>query len=238
MIKSKYLSHDYNARTDEKLVKVRMKHGWAGYGLYWAILEKLYDASGALDADYSAIAFDLMADEEVIKSIINDFNLYYVCTNTGNIRCKSADRRFEAQAERSRIGYESSMKRWAAKMGNPKPTHRLPKQDPMLNSKEKEVKENKKKSNIPEAYQEPKKSSRFAKPTISEVIAYCKERNNNINAQAFIDWNDSKGWVIGKSPMKDWKAAVRTWERHEHNQNKSDGGNYAKQGQKTKQGWD
>ncbi len=54
---------------------------------------------------------------------------------------------------------------------------------------------------------------RFAKPTVDEVRAYCVERNNGIDAQAFVDHYESKGWLIGKTPMKDWKAAVRTWEQ-------------------------
>lgn len=53
----------------------------------------------------------------------------------------------------------------------------------------------------------------FIPPTVDEVTAYCKERKNGIDAQAFIDFYSSKGWMIGKNKMKDWKAAVRTWER-------------------------
>lgn len=60
---------------------------------------------------------------------------------------------------------------------------------------------------------------RFIKPTVEEVASYCTERNNGIDAQEFIDFYESKGWVIGKSPMKDWKAAVRTWENKERKQN-------------------
>lgn len=56
-------------------------------------------------------------------------------------------------------------------------------------------------------------TKRFKKPTIDEVIAYCKERNNNVDPQRFWDFYEAKGWKIGKSPMKDWKACVRTWEK-------------------------
>ena len=55
--------------------------------------------------------------------------------------------------------------------------------------------------------------NRFKKPTVDEVREYCRERNNGIDPQAFLDFYESKGWVVGKSPMKDWKAAVRTWEQ-------------------------
>jgi hypothetical protein len=55
----------------------------------------------------------------------------------------------------------------------------------------------------------------FKKPTFDEVNNYCLERNNNIDAEAFIDFYESKNFMIGKNKMKDWKAAVRTWEKRE-----------------------
>lgn len=61
------------------------------------------------------------------------------------------------------------------------------------------------------------KCRRFIPPTVEEVNAYCLERKNGINAQSFCDFYESKGWLIGKSPMRDWKAAVRTWERDRRN---------------------
>lgn len=54
---------------------------------------------------------------------------------------------------------------------------------------------------------------RFAPPSVEEVSAYCKSRNNGISACEFIDFYAAKGWMIGKNQMKDWKAAVRTWEQ-------------------------
>jgi len=56
----------------------------------------------------------------------------------------------------------------------------------------------------------------FKKPTILEVEKYCKERNNNIDAEAFISFYESKGWMIGKNKMKDWKQAVITWEKRNY----------------------
>ena len=57
--------------------------------------------------------------------------------------------------------------------------------------------------------------SRFTPPTLEEVKAYCLERGNNVDAQRFIDYYTANGWKVGKNSMKDWKAAVRTWERSE-----------------------
>jgi hypothetical protein len=54
---------------------------------------------------------------------------------------------------------------------------------------------------------------RFTPPTLDEVKAYCIERNNNVDAERFIDYYTSNGWKVGKNSMKDWKAAVRTWEK-------------------------
>lgn len=64
------------------------------------------------------------------------------------------------------------------------------------------------------------KTKRFIPPSVEEVEQYCLERSNNIDAQSFIDFYESKGWMIGKNKMKDWKAAVRTWERCRKQENK------------------
>ena len=56
-----------------------------------------------------------------------------------------------------------------------------------------------------------KKNKRFVKPTIEEVKAYCDENGYKVSPERFIDYYESKGWLVGKTPMKDWKAAVRGW---------------------------
>lgn len=60
-----------------------------------------------------------------------------------------------------------------------------------------------------------KGSSTFHKPTLDEVREYCHSRKNNVDPEQFLNFYESKGWVVGKSPMKDWRAAVRTWEKRE-----------------------
>lgn len=61
------------------------------------------------------------------------------------------------------------------------------------------------------------KRKRFEKPSISDIKQYCMERNNNVNAEQFYDHYESNGWKVGKNAMKDWKAAVRTWEKNNYN---------------------
>ena len=60
------------------------------------------------------------------------------------------------------------------------------------------------------------KTTRFVPPTIEEVRAYCDERNNLVDPEKFIDYYTARNWMLGKTKMKDWKAAVRTWERNNY----------------------
>ncbi len=57
------------------------------------------------------------------------------------------------------------------------------------------------------------KKKGFIKPSIEDIDVYCKEKEISIEAERFIDFYESKGWLIGKAKMKDWKATVRNWAR-------------------------
>ena len=57
------------------------------------------------------------------------------------------------------------------------------------------------------------KNKNFIKPTFEEVQAYCQERKNNVDVARWFDYYTANGWKVGKNAMKDWRAAVRTWER-------------------------
>ncbi|MBR5513247.1 MAG: hypothetical protein IKV85_04580, partial [Ruminococcus sp.] len=63
------------------------------------------------------------------------------------------------------------------------------------------------------------KRKKFVKPSVDDVLAYCRERSNQVDPQRFYDYYESNGWKVGKNPMKDWKAAVRTWERNDYSGN-------------------
>lgn len=66
----------------------------------------------------------------------------------------------------------------------------------------------------PESHADPpKKPQRFVRPTLDEIAAYCAERKNGVDARTFFDFYESKGWTVGNSRMRDWRACVRTWER-------------------------
>ena len=80
------------------------------------------------------------------------------------------------------------------------------------NEKEKE-KENEPPSETKREKQAKEKRTRFSAPSVGEVADYCWERKNNVDPEVFVDFYSSKGWKVGKEPMKDWKACVRTWEK-------------------------
>ena len=67
---------------------------------------------------------------------------------------------------------------------------------------------------IPPDMEESKPLKRFTAPTLEEVKEYCSERKNGVDAARFVNYYTANGWKVGKNPMKDWKAAVRTWERN------------------------
>ena len=72
-----------------------------------------------------------------------------------------------------------------------------------------------KKTNIKNTKRDIYSSARFKKPSFEEVSQYCIERGNSVDPQRFMDYYESNGWKVGRNPMKDWKAAVRTWEKRD-----------------------
>lgn len=73
------------------------------------------------------------------------------------------------------------------------------------------------------AKSEAAKRAVFEKPTVEEIAAYCAERKNSVDAQAFFDFYESKGWKVGAVKMRDWRACVRTWEQRRKSEQKQAG---------------
>ncbi len=107
------------------------------------------------------------------------------------------------------------------KGGRPKTEHEPKETEPKPNDNQTEPKAEKTKGTVTVTVTETvtdiyknkeRPSARFVKPTVEDIRAYCLERRNSVDPQTFYDFYESKGWMVGKSPMKDWKATVRTWE--------------------------
>lgn len=93
-----YFKHDCNAQNDLKLQRLVMEHGWAAYGLYWAIVERLQDPGngGQILADIPALSWSLKADEAALQALIS--KCFYITTD-GYIRSKGVDKRLAARAD-------------------------------------------------------------------------------------------------------------------------------------------
>jgi hypothetical protein len=105
-----YFSHDYNARNDEKIKRLIRKHGMIGYGIFWSIVEDLYNNANALHLDYEGIAYDLRSDSDTVFSVINDFDLFVFDVNSfGSL---SVQKRLDERNDKSIKARESANKRW------------------------------------------------------------------------------------------------------------------------------
>lgn len=106
-----YFSHDSNARQDEKILALRMRHGWEGYGIFWALVEKLREASSySLKKDYNVISFDLRTDASKIKSIVEDFGLF---TFSDDGKSFYSGRMIKNMEQRSDAARKAANARWA-----------------------------------------------------------------------------------------------------------------------------
>lgn len=106
-----YFSHDVTARQDEKVKDLIFKHGLLGYGIFWAIVEDLYQNENILQTNYERMSFEFHCDIHVLKSVINDFNLFVFEDN--NFGSMSVQKRLEKQIEKSTKARESIQKRWS-----------------------------------------------------------------------------------------------------------------------------
>jgi hypothetical protein len=199
-----YFTHDFNARQDAKIKRLIMKHGMAGYGMFWSIVEDLYNNANALPTDYESIAFDLRSTTEVVTSIIKDFGLFVVDGDTfGSMSVQS---RLDARALKSKKARDSAHKRWD------NDANALPTDSDSNAIKERKEKERKEK----ERKDERRVSLKDRIPTLQLFIAYGLEKAaaNKLNvSQSSISmkyeaWKVA-GWLNGNGDeIRNWKASL------------------------------
>lgn len=198
-----YFSHDYKARHDRKLVHLLMKRGVEGIGIFWCIIEMLYEEGGRIStSEYERITFELHASFDTVKSVIEDFKLFKI--EGDHFYSVSVIDRLKQRSEKSEKARESIRKRWERSSdtnvertnndGNTK-----------KESKGKEKREVKKRTRtvfveptIPELYSE------FIKRGLSEKLSIRE-------AEGFFNFYKTKGWIVGKSKMVSWPHAVAGW---------------------------
>ena len=126
---------------------------------------------------------------------------------------------YEKKKERDRLYQAERRANQRALVAQSSDSHTTQSSDVAISDKDKDKERDKDNNIVPQTEQPTRK--RFIPPTLEEVKAYCQERKNNIDAERFVDYYNSNGWMVGKNKMKDWKAAVRTWERNGYSNSKA-----------------
>ncbi len=205
-----YLPHDSNAKDDPKCVMLIDQLGQEGYGIFWTLIETLRD-----QPDYKyplnllpALARRYNTTAEKMSNVVRSYGLFTIEEDKIFFSESLIRRMIPLEAKRAKAR-ESALTRWnkCERNANALPSDSERNAGAMLRREENRREENKKENSIKE------KATRFSPPTPEEIKIYCDERNNNIDPERFFDFYTSKGWMVGKSKMKDWKAAIRTWEK-------------------------
>lgn len=208
--KTYYFPHDYNARNDPKLQDVLIEHGAAGIGVFWCIVEQLFEQGGELPLkSCKSIAFALHQECKMVESVVKDFGLF---ENDGEkFWSNSVNKRLGKRQQISERRKKAALTRWQS-------TPTMQEQcnhganAMQIDAKEKKIKEN---ISISNDIEREKPQRRFVPPTLEEVQAYIVEKGYCVDAESFIAFYQSKNWYVGKNKMKDWKAAIVTWEKRE-----------------------
>jgi len=223
-MKRHYFDHDYTARNDQKILQLRFKHGAEGYGLYWMLLETMAEdgtgyinrgAIGGLSVSYGVAIAPLL---EVIETCV-EVGLFKVCEH-GNYYSERMLKHKAAMLAFSEFGQKGAEIRRKNRVGNSPPIS-----PPNTGGNTNEIRvdeikgdEIKGKDNKPEESTRKgsgeRRTHRFINPSIDEIKAYCADRGNAIDAEAFYNHYESNGWMVGKVPMKSWKATIITWEKN------------------------
>lgn len=213
-----YFQHDYNARNDPKLQDVLIEHGIGGIGIFWCIIEQMYEQDGFLPLkSCKSIAFALHVDCKLVESVVLDFGLFQ---NDGiNFWSNSVKSRLDKRKEVKEARKNAALKRWESmrKMQMQSKDDANAKQD-ISKEKESKGKESKVNNTISNDIEREKAKSakRFCPPTLQEVQNYISEKGYSIDAEAFIAFYESKGWMVGKNKMKDWRMAIVTWSKRDN----------------------
>lgn len=208
-----YFSHDYNARSDPKIKRLLSKLGITGYGVYWAIVEDLYNNANALPSDYGTIAYDLRCEVSMIKSIIEDFDLFEISGEY--FGSPSVERRLNKRSEKSSKARLSAQIRWNKIVNNDADAKRTHTDCNAIKGKERKGKEINKESIEKETVK------RFLPPSVEEVKNYVSEKGYTVDPESFVAFYSSKNWYIGTNKMKDWRAAIITWEKRNNTSKES-----------------
>lgn len=216
-----WFKHDTNATMDFKIKKLLIRYGAIGYAVYFHCLELIADS-----VDVNNITFELEHDSEIIaddlrikgtseksgRELVEEIMRYMVELNlfqedNGHIFCFKMLKRIDTSM--------TSNTKFRGVINEAKKNH-----DAVMQDKKRKEETRKEKKRLEENKEEGEQApthpkARFLKPTLEEIREYCLSRNNYVDPERFFDYYEANGWKVGKNPMKDWRATVRTWESRE-----------------------
>ena len=202
----KYYLHDSNSFNDEKITELFILFGYEGLGLFYTILEKLASQEKPIKTNVLKIQLKVGKKLEKCWEFMESIEL--ISSNNGetfNNNLLNFSGKYKIKKEKTRERVSQWRKNQELKK-NVTCYESVCNTDKVNESK---VKESKEIDSV--------KSKRFSQPTLLEVEDYCFERKNTVDASKFLDYYTSNGWKVGKNAMKDWRAAVRTWEKTQNN---------------------
>lgn len=205
-----YFPHDSNSKDDPKCVLLIDQLGLEGYGIFWVLIETLRD-----QPDYRypmnllpALARRYNTTAEKMGTVVRSYGLFTI-EDDKLFFSESLVKRMIPHEAKKATATRAAQIRWekyksdadAMRTHSECNAEAMPRRvEERIVNKENSIKE---------------KATRFSPPTQEEIKSYCLERKNTIDPERFFNFYQSKGWMVGKNKMKDWKAAVRTWEKDE-----------------------
>ncbi len=200
-----WIKLETNTLEDPRILALVEDYGMAGFGIYILLRSHIEAQSEhGLPLDYVLKKVSTLIRKNRTISILSDYDLF-VEDEFGLIRACTLDPAYAMPAHRTPT--HGTPTHETPTHGTP--GHGTPGHEPT------EVKETIREKKITDKSVTKKV---FRKPTVTEVAEYCHQRNNGIDASRFCDFYESKGWMVGKTKMVDWKAAVRTWESKAKNE--------------------
>ena len=205
------LKRDFFKRHDIRIIEA-MPNGKDYILFYLKLLCESIDHDGNLrfseKIPYSETMLATLTDTnvDIVRSAIKVFS------ELGMMEVLDDGTYFMSEVERL-VGSETD---WAVKKRIYRENH------PVIEDKTRTKKDNvrqEKEKELEKELEKDIKVRRFTPPTPTEVQQYCSESGHHIDADAFVDFYNSKNWMVGKNKMKDWKSAVRNWERRDKEKN-------------------
>jgi hypothetical protein len=192
-MEKEYFSHDYHARNDPKIQKLLSEKGYEGLGLFWCLVEKMYELSGCiLKLECEGIAYEMRTQSDTVLNILDRPDLF----NTDGVKywSESVNRRIKMRCEKSEKARNSANFRW--KNANAMRTHDSPNANAMLKRKEKKRKEKK------------RKETQYT----TDFLSFLKEYPNQTGKRtAFISWQKIKPNLDLIIKALSWQKKTEQW---------------------------